>query len=427
MINLFIRRFSQKVTGLPFQIDRSQAIKILIGSKNIFEKGNTIESIESLDWKSDPITKTYIPFHSANIFNLTSSYVAEYGIDRTEYYTYLAYNHQLKTFMPQTGSRTVTDWYSVSGITNPIDYPFGTLETQIYAGFKYSRKNIESALRTNDVTAISNCMISENTSVDTHNMHLSFAVEKIIVSLNKFEENNIKKFIKEKSGADSVKIKELNMHLNTAHIELKSYHIPAFIYTYKIDDSVFYKFVNGYNGKTEGDKLYSPVKVGTAIGTIGTVFGIIANIGLSLAPQALLLRIVLLGISIGIPSGFITSIYSKYTHNKKYDEINKEKEYNNTSFNDENDTGKKYESNDSHDDTKLSKLSKLYDECRLLGLNNMNDITIDQLKKARAREIKKWHPDVYKNNSGEINEELANNMTKRINDAYYKISKALKL
>ena len=432
MINLFIRKFSQKVIGLPFEIDRSQAAKILFCSKNIFEKENIVESSENFDWKSDPISKAYIPFYSASISRLISSYVGKYGIDRQEYYTYWVYNHQLKMMLPQTGVKTVTDWYSFSGTTEPTDYPFGTLETQIYAGFKYSRNIIESALRTKDVINISNSMVSSNTTIDLHDMSASFATEKIMASVNKFEEDHIKNIIKTQFGAHHVELQKFEMRLSSADVRLKGYHIPAFIYKYQIDDLVLYKIVNGHNGKTEGDKLYSPLKVGTAAGTIGTALGVLANIGLSLTPQALLLRLVLLGISVGIPSGFITSIYSKYKHNKNYNEINKEKEYNKTTFSSANDTGEKYDSHksygntESYSNTESLKLSNLWDECRLLGLNPMHDITISELKIARAREIKKWHPDVYMNNgNNEIDQEMANNMTKRINAAYYKISKVL--
>jgi hypothetical protein len=52
----------------------------------------------------------------------------------------------------ETKSRTVTDWYSISGSICPIDYPLGTKKTQIYAGFEYPRRYIENALESTDLS-----------------------------------------------------------------------------------------------------------------------------------------------------------------------------------------------------------------------------------------------------------------------------------
>lgn len=136
-----------KFKGLQFKISREEAIKIITKNTGIFEKtSNPKITIALTIYKGNLIEEKFVPFHSANITGLETSFHGEYGIDRWETYTYYAYDAALKMVVPKTSVRVVTDWYSTSGGLNKIDYPFGYKKTQIYAGFKYPRKYIEYVL-----------------------------------------------------------------------------------------------------------------------------------------------------------------------------------------------------------------------------------------------------------------------------------------
>ena len=73
------RFFSHCIKCLPFEIDRKKANDIISGFGSIFEKDtNVFKSSEIVHFKSDPVSKKYVPFHSADIKKLSTSYIAEY-------------------------------------------------------------------------------------------------------------------------------------------------------------------------------------------------------------------------------------------------------------------------------------------------------------------------------------------------------------
>ena len=120
------------VKGLPFEIDRKKLQEILTNEKGFFERiGDDIETDESdiVLSKKDPIDKKLLPFYSANVTNLESSYIGQYGHDRYETYTTLISTG--KIVVPITQTRVVTDWYNCSGDIYPVTRPFGIKKTQI--------------------------------------------------------------------------------------------------------------------------------------------------------------------------------------------------------------------------------------------------------------------------------------------------------
>ena len=59
------------------------------------------------------------------------------------------------------------------------------------------------------------------------------------------------------------------------------------------------------------------------------------------------------------------------------------------------------------------------DKCKLLGLNPDDDITPDMVKKAYHQQIKKWHPDFFREPQAKS---VADAMTKQLNEAKEEIT-----
>lgn len=148
-----INRFFRDFDGLPFKVTRIETDRTLINNKRILEKTSDQSTDHALIPYDDDnsVKEVYVPFHSADLSNVTSQFSGRYGIDRVEEYWTVEYDITSKTFRPVHKTTIVTDWYSMKGILEAIRYPFGTSETQIYAGFKYPRKQIEKVLVGSDV------------------------------------------------------------------------------------------------------------------------------------------------------------------------------------------------------------------------------------------------------------------------------------
>ena len=382
----------------------------------IFEKSADNTSSTSLTTNVNKLVKKYLPFHSASIKNLQTEYTGKYGIDRIEDYISLEYNVALKMVIPVSRTRTVTDWWSVVGVSPYTNYPLGITETQIYAGFTYPRIHVEKSLRTEDLhelIPLTQTMMGD-AELDPHDMKISYGFEKILAGLYNLEENRVSHYIKKMYCADYVEITYMNMRLDDALIDIKSYHIPAFIYTYPLNDTELCKIISGWSGLMSGEIILSPIKVGSVFGIavgIGSIF-ITGPIGTSI----LLLRLLLLVSASGVTSGAIAHFISMYKH-----------ERNNQNRLDEQNANKEHEQTDGdverlHNTQKNNvKYALFIDECKILGLNSNIEITLDVLKRAYLDQIKKWHPDTYKGDK-----RLATEMTGRINEAYTKLKIVIK-
>lgn len=427
------RGFSN-LMSLPFQISKEDAQKIIVNNRKILEKSARTESNSLVVYDPDnDIKDCFIPFHSTDLDNIISSFDGEYGIDRTEYYTSYEYNESSKSYEFVTKSRIVTDWYGASGTLSPTNYPFGTQNTQIYAGFTYPRKEIEKVLTKKDVVKIVKLTDDvlkgtngKNRYVHPHDMTISFAIEKIISIVHGHETERAKNYLLKAYNADHAKISNLNIRLESAGIKLFSYHLPAYVHRYKYNNMYMYKFVDGYSGNYAGEYVMSPVKTFAITSLIGAVIPLVIgpffSVG-AIATKIIITRMLIGGLATGIPS----AIYANFRHVYKKNSAN--------SINDA-DTDKNKSFQESDDDIERKNRAEQIndganwfsgeDRYNFSGVNN--DITEklvlleldpnklpseDELKKQYYISIKKWHPDVYK---GDKN--IAHKMTSQINVAY---------
>lgn len=436
------RFFSTNFRGLPFRISHEEASKIITGNTSIFEKVSKSTSL--IVYKGNQIKEKLIPFHSANITGLTSSFSGEYGIDRLETYVYIVSNG--KTSTPCVGVRTVTDWHRTSGTLKNIDYPFGIKNTQIYAGFKYQRNYIESVLANDQVRNIirlTDGMLYDHNKrkriVEPHTMNVAFALEKIINRLYKQEKTRAEEHILKYHRAQHSCVHHLDMHLNKCDIELFSFHLPAFIYQFGDQTSgtstniKLFKIVNGFTGTMQGDRIYSPLKSFLASSSLGII--VVPLFGGPASIPLLIGRAIIGGIITGTPVGLWAKFHHIRKANKANLKIEKEIKYNSIFQETVDDIKRKREAdefneiyNEDEYESKFYEFSgyediSLPEKYTILGLNpeNKDKITKDELKKAYHDQIHRWHPDIYTGDKT-----LANEMTGQINEAFSILSKIYK-
>ena len=236
------------VVGLPFEIPRKDANKILSDSVGFYEKigdkpDKDLKNNEIVKSPKDPITKKYLPFYSIDIKNLRSSFVGQYGHDRWESYTIWVFNAALKMSFPQTHCRLVTDWYNCTGEVGPIDRPFGIKKTQIYGGFEYPTEHVEEIMQTTKVTEIAELKIDQDTEVSPHEMKINYAVEKMNSVLFEMEERRIEHYISQHWNADRGRVNSIEMQLHLADVNIKLYNMPAYIYNYCVGKSKLHKII----------------------------------------------------------------------------------------------------------------------------------------------------------------------------------------
>jgi hypothetical protein len=437
-----IRRFSTRLTfkGLPFKLYPHEAKNIVVSGTKL------LEGSEHLD--SGTLKQVYVPFHTASVSNLTSSFTCSYGIDRTETYIAWEYNQSTKSMRPVTRTRTVTDWYRASGDLGDYTYPVGTIRTQVYAGFTLPRKytkilkmddvsNLKS-LTTDDLHNSKNARIR----VEPHEMTISMALEKIIEKLYSMEKDRVGKVVRKQYGADHVDVKTLDVHLDKCRIDPHSYHLPAYVYEFEQDDTKLCKIVNGYNGEIDGDVIYSKPKV---LGVAGLT-GVTGTTIFLLAARTLTIPLFAVGsivssLLIGIPALWwsmsrphrvaetnAAKLQNDLEHNIQFqqtlDDIIRKTMANKFNAKD-SDWDKPDKNTDQHSQSDRSgsqnssqKKSPKHDysgisDYEVLGLDSRTDLTQQILKEAYIKQIKIWHPDHYANDTAK-----ATAMSARITEAY---------
>lgn len=101
----------------------------------------------------------------------------------------------------------------------------------------------------------------------------------MIGSVHRLEKARAEGYARGLYNADHVDINDIAINLDTARIQLHSYHLPVFVYKNSLSDNVLvYKFVNGYSGKFVGDR--SPWKLFVLGGMVGaSAVPVLAGIG----------------------------------------------------------------------------------------------------------------------------------------------------
>ncbi|AYV82704.1 MAG: DnaJ-like subfamily C member 3 [Hyperionvirus sp.] len=428
-------QFRRKFHTLPFKISREQANKKLLTDRKFLDETGKADfkmfmfgkssAAELVNTKGDPVRERYIPFHSIDVSNLKSRYIGHRGYDRTEYYTVWVYNAALKMSMPVTQSRTVTDWSPAAGELNPNDYPLGTIETQIYAGFKYPRLFLNKALRTHhifkDLVPLTKEMIEKNKpTVEPHEMKYAMALDKINAALHDYEIRRAKDDICRKHGADRASITQLDMQLGEAQITPHSYYVPAYIYCgeAQVDDLTSYKFINGFTGNIEGEStksFWKSLAFGSGVGAMATSVGtylLFPALGMS----QLLLRTFAGAAVSGLSFSSVMRARSIILNSKYSKEQNDDIKTNDAYY--ETDDDKKRRNFAEHFSVVDSKYK---DTCLLFGLDFTKEFTLIDLKKRYHEQLIIWHPDQYKGDK-----KIAEDMTILLKTSYHELEKFAK-
>lgn len=345
-----IQKRHHSFVGLPFKISHSDAENICKANQSVFEqKSNTHNNlIITKNMKSnDQVKECYIPFYSACIKSVESTFSGQYGIERQETVTrYVIVN---KVVVPREEIETVTDWYDVTGKLDPVDYPFGRIETQVYAGFAFPKKHIEPLMRKQEVAQAEQLTDREllidhgdkyrkpeQRIIYPHDMASSMATQKMLENIESLEHQRAEQYVKNKYNADRARIDKINVNHAGSELVLKSYHLPAYVKTVVQDNDIInYKVVDGYTGQYCGDIAFSASRLFFVGGTIGAGIGIIPAIaitgnvpGLAAIVSMLISRMALSGIISGFSSSFLGKYLQRYRRKSTESQIQQSIEQN---------------------------------------------------------------------------------------------------
>jgi hypothetical protein len=415
---------------VPFKISREKSHELFLNSASILESKNNSNTDSLIVSNSDPVQQCFIPFYTASITNLASHCVGRYGIDHTHYYTtFITVNNVV---IPQVHSYTVTSWRSFTALVPSINYPLGTIDTQIYAGFKFNSNYIESCLRMADIRNIipySQLKIkNNNVKLNSFDMKINNGLNKIVTNVTELETTRCENYILSLYNADRVEINKIHLKLNESNMSLYAYHVPAFVY----ERNNIYKFLNGVNGALTGRKHYSIWKTSLIGGSVASTIGY-----LLLPPQikiALLIpKLVTIAITSTTVTGAMTHVVNIYSGNreadqihnnikinKNYETISDDTDLDNIIKNLNTDSNNKNTDNGNNKKTNYNYVSTKLDHYTILGLSEKNKLTEKLLKQAFIKQIKMWHPDIYQ---GDKN--IALRITQQINEAYNTLKKTL--
>jgi hypothetical protein len=427
-------------SSLPFVITRTEAHarfashwQFLSASNSTQEKSNQLQLSEK-----DPITEGFIPFHSADVPNVSCTFSGRFGIDRVQTNVMIIAIDSHGNTTTQISTQVITDWTNCQGHLSNTNYPFGTPYTQIYAGFDYPEKLVEAALQTNDVkrsVPITADMLNfggTKKAVFPHDMNMAYAMEKLYSKVYDLELERARQFIMRKYNADHAEITSLDVHLDNNKLRLYSYHMPAYIYKTTVSNLISCKIMNANDGTIKGNNVLS-IEQSSMLGAgIGAVLSLVLGmVGRPyLLPVQILFRVIV-GSSMGaVASAGMAKWFNAY-NNFQFVEGAKQSAAKNAQYfeSDEDKVRKQFAANHKQsprfifDESPNAYLP--VDKCRLLGIDVNKKITPAELKKARDAKLLKWHPDFF-NNKNEQSKLQANAMSSQINVAYSEISNILK-
>ena len=405
------KRFYSTTPGLPFKIDATKANELL---KN---KRGAMESKTS----DDKLITCFVPFYSADIRSLSSTYTAKYGVERTEYHTTLQYNAALKIPMPTVQSKTIIDWHTITDNMMAIDYPLGKKFLQTYAGFIYPRELIEKVLPTKNLVSLQNLTsdMVKDKIIYPHEMKYDYAVEKIINRIVEAEKSRIKYYIKIKYDTDNVVVESVNVHFNKAGVKMYQYYIPAYISETNINETYKYKIMNAYTGDSYSNNVYSVYK--TSMLGAGLTGLSMVGIGLFM-PHLLPIKIAMASGAGGVLTGTFAKASNVWKSNGYTMQMESEAKTNMNYKADYNDEARRRfakQCNDQFDYVRVANLRLPIDKLKILQLDAGSEINLTTLKVAYLKQIRQWHPDTH------TNKDLAESMTKRINEANAEIRRIL--
>lgn len=420
---IFTRSFGAKIIGLPFKICPRTAINILEKNEGLFE---TNIKDKNNKYSQKKLIRSYIPIHTASIENLQSSFVGEFGNDRTEYYLGTESNGK-GGYRTVLKSRIVTDWENITGMLPPTEYN-RNLENKslhIYGDFEFPKEFIKKCLIVNEPkSSYQEIDVDYDTKVFPHNMNFSMAIAKIFDKLRSHEKNRAADHIIQIKKSDHSRVSTVSMKMENVSMDTFSYHMPAYLYIETVDGKKVCKIINGYNGSYAGDYVTSVLKIGISGTVAGAILGAASFIIFPAYAYANVTRIVAMRIGLSTVGGGLFSTLSSYFYTKYQYESSRQELLNgkkeNEGFEETLDDLERRSLSGTSGTTINAKFKKFTEEFEILELSFNEELSLSLLRDAKIKQLKKWHPDIYKGNK-----DLANTMILKINDAYEKLYSAL--
>lgn len=419
-----IKRYSSstkkgiKIFGVPFKLTNEEARQVLHQNEGIFEK-----NIKDVEGKfSGKLEKAFIPMHSASINNIHTKYHVKYGIDRTEW-RYEYYTDSKGNMQTRCVPYTVTDWYKLSGITAPVSYSDNDMQRfHKYADFEYPTDFIEQIVPTDSIREKCKEIVTDGKEkVYSHEKKISFAIDQIFDDLRTFEKNRLISNVKQQTNADHVDVKSMNLIMDNVEIDPFSYYSPVYLYVTEVEGRKICKMINGHNGNYAGDYVVSELKFGLTGTIVGGLLGLASFYVFPVygsITRLLILRAGAGGFVSGLISMFSSKLYSEYKYDKRRETLNSDKEINMNHEETIEDVQRKILSDKSikYDYIKYQK------EFDLLGLDIEEELTIENLKHAKIKKVKQYHPDL----NPPSKKETCNILTDQILEAYNTLEKIVK-
>lgn len=405
-----------KLVALPFVITKKRAQKILHENEGFFEK-----DIKDIEGKfSGKLEKAFIPMHTASIYGVYTSYHVKYGIDRTEWET-VWHTDSKGRLHAQLVPVIVTDWHHMSGTTPNFNYDNNDIQSfHKYADFEYPTDFVEKIVRIDELREKCEEIVTDtDVKVYTHEKKISFAIDQIFDNLREFEKNRLISIIKQKTIADHVEIKTMNLIMDTVEIKPFSYHVPVYLYHTEVDGRKICKMINGYNGSYAGDYVVSEIKFGITGTIIGGLLGI-ASFYMFPATSVyatsgaigrmLFLRAGVGAFFSGLFSAFGSKFYGEYKYDNARNVLNLDKNENVLHEETHEDIQRRLLASNSVS-LEYIKFQKEFD---LLGLDLEEVLTIELLKSAKIKKLKQYHPDL----NPVSKKETCNILTEQVIGAY---------
>ncbi|KAK4526895.1 hypothetical protein GAYE_SCF29G4813 [Galdieria yellowstonensis] len=240
---------------LPFKLDRKQALEAfrkwnnsLFFHKNLKEAELTVEKI-------------YIPFYVFDAL-LAVNYTCEIGFAETV---------RLKSKLDNKESLFETwSWQPVSGNLPEVEYPSSLGIMQVYAGFERLKRYM-NFIRSLEVTGTLpyHKDLTKEARIEPFSLEEKDAYDSIHLQIFEREEKRCRLAILKEFGAE--RIRNLRTNLVFKRFVSRRIYLPAFEVSFSgVGGRTFKAWINGRDGDTVGDRLYSVMKSSLAGAAIST-------------------------------------------------------------------------------------------------------------------------------------------------------------
>jgi Ankyrin repeats (3 copies)/DnaJ domain len=387
--------YSTSITYIPHDFEYQEAAQRFVeeDKKRFFAPIHNNGCKLPVIREEDPLKKLLLPFFTIESLVNYTKYSADYGFDRYETYY----------VKKQVHTRHWIEWHNMTGQLGEYYYSAEDPHMNdmvIYGGFTYPTYLLEKAFSGHGLykklKPFDESGVDSITIVDLFEKKGVLAREEAIDRILNHENSRVRNHVYNRTGANHVSIKKISSSHTLG--KLPAHLFPAYIYQLK-DTSPRVLPAIDQTQKVSGKGALSVAKC-AAVGTIITA-------GLAfVAPEvsiAVRLGLFFLGPTI---SGVWAKYRSTITHNWDQASLRKKRRTNDQvaeSINDRRrrETTEKFSVNEQIAfGGELANVPLEY--YKILGLNANDLITLEIVRKAYFKKVKKYHPDVYKKKNDKI-------------------------